>query len=80
MVGNPRVPEPIALEDGQAAEELEVERLVGRRQVRGQGVQYLVRWKGYGAHEDKWETLANLSNSKRLVKEYEQRSKTRPVV
>ncbi len=35
VVGNPRVPEPIALEDGQAAEELEVERLMGRRQVRG---------------------------------------------
>ncbi len=35
VVGNPRVPEPIALEDGQAAEELEVERLLGRRQVRG---------------------------------------------
>ena len=76
MVGNPRVPQPIALEEGDAAEEFEVERLVGRRQVRGQGVQYLVRWKGFGAHEDTWEPLSHLANSKRLVREYEQRSKT----
>ncbi len=74
MVGAPRVPEPIALEDGQAAEELEVERLVGRRQVRGQEAQYLVRWKGFGAHEDTWEPLSNLGNCQRLVREYERKT------
>ncbi len=74
VVGTPRVPEPIALEDGQAAEELEVERLVGRRQVRGQEAQYLVRWKGFGAHEDTWEPLSKLGNCRRLVRLYDQKN------
>ena len=80
VVGNPRVPEPIALDTGEAAVEFEVERLVGRRQVRGQGVQYLVRWKGYGAHEDTWEPLTNLANAGRLVKEFEKKTRKTSVV
>ncbi len=59
--GSPRVPEPIALEDEGQAAEFEVERLLDRRRGRGRaGWQYLVRWKGYGAHEDTWEPVANL--------------------
>ena len=74
MVGQPRVPEPIVLEDNQAAQEFEVAQLLAKRQVRGRGVQYLVRWKGYGPHEDTWEPLENLTNAKRLVRDFERKA------
>ena len=41
-------------------------RLLDRRVVRGQE-QFLVRWKGYGAHEDTWEPTCNLDNSRELL-------------
>lgn len=52
-------------EDASASEprlggsEFEVDRLVG---AKGRGAQrkYLVRWKGYGEHDDTWEPRANL--------------------
>ena len=51
-----------------------MERLLGRRQVRGQEAQYLVRWKGYGAHEDTWEPLSNLGNCARLVSQFDRKT------
>ncbi len=56
------------MEDHQAAE-FEVDRLLDRRVVRGQE-QYLVRWKGYGAHEDTWEPTCNLRNAQELLREF----------
>ena len=74
MEGNPRVPAPIALEDEGPAVEFEVERVLGKRQGRGRaGAQYLVRWKGYGAHEDTWEPASHLANAKEKIAEFEAR-------
>ncbi len=71
-MGNPRVPEPIALAEG-PAEEFEVAQLLAKRQIRGQQVQFLVRWKGYGPHKDTWNLSENLENAARLVKEFEEK-------
>ncbi len=67
-MGEPRVPEPVALED-QTAVEYEVARILDRRVVRGQE-QFLIRWKGYGANEDTWEPLGNLGNNKELLRAF----------
>jgi len=32
---------------------------------------FLVRWKGYTAEEDTWESRENLGNAKELVEEFE---------
>ncbi len=58
--GKPRVPAPIELKDD--SPKCEVERMVGKRSVRGH-VEYLVRWKGYGQFDDTWEPAANLENA-----------------
>ena len=63
MHGQPRVPAPIALQDEGPAEQFEVERVLAKRQVRGRRAEYLVRWKGYGAHEDTWEPSDHLANA-----------------
>ncbi len=68
VVGEPPVPESVALED-QTAVEFEVARILDRCVVRGQE-QFLIRWKGYGAHEDTWEPTCNLDNSRRLLEEF----------
>ncbi len=48
----------MALEDQQEAK-FDVARLLDRRVVRGQE-QFLVHWKGYGAHEETWDPTSNL--------------------
>jgi hypothetical protein len=53
--------------------EYEVESILGRRTVDGV-VQYLVRWKGYGADHDTWEPSAHLPNARAIVREYEARA------
>ena len=44
---------PITLADG--TEEHVIKRIINERK-QGRGWQYLVRWKGYGAGDDKWLT------------------------
>ncbi len=46
-----------------------MDRLMDRRVVRGQE-QYLVRWKGYGAHEDTWEPTSNLTNAQDKLRDF----------
>ena len=41
----------------------EVESIVGKRTVKNNMVQYLVRWKGCTAEDDTWEPAENLSDS-----------------
>jgi len=51
-------------------EEFEVEKILNKRVVRGKE-KFLVRWKGYTAEGDTWESKENLENAKELVKEFE---------
>ena len=51
--------------------EYEVEAIMGKKQVLGR-IDYLVRWKGYGAEHDSWERKENLSCDE-LVAQFEQR-------
>jgi len=51
-------------------EEFEVEKILNKRVVRGKE-KFLVRWKGYTAEGDTWESRENLKNTKDLVKEFE---------
>ncbi len=50
-----------------------VERLLGRRTVRGGGVQYLVQWLGYGPGFHSWEAAENILDGV-LVTEFEMRT------
>lgn len=68
MRGEPRQPQPIALEEVEHPE-YEVDKILGSRLVKG-GTQYLVRWKGYGAFDDTWEPATHLENASEKVKEF----------
>jgi len=60
-------PNPVIIE---GEEEFEVEKILNKRMVRGKE-KFLVRWKGYTAEEDTWESRENLENAKELVEEFE---------
>jgi len=47
-----------------------VEKIINKRTVRGKE-KFLVRWKGYMAEKDTWESRENLENAKELVEEFE---------
>ena len=51
-------------------EEFEVEKILNKRVIRGKE-KFLVRWKGYTAEVDTWESRENLGNAKELVEEFE---------
>jgi len=51
-------------------EEFEVEKILNKRIVQGKE-KFLVRWKGYMAKGDTWESRENLDNAKELVEEFE---------
>ena len=60
-------PKPVIIE---GEEEFEMEKIINKRTVRGKE-KFLVRWKGYMAEEDTWESRENLENAKELVEEFE---------
>ena len=60
-------PKPVIIE---GEEEFEVEKIINKRTIRGKE-KFLVRWKGYTAEEDTWESRENLENAKELVEEFE---------
>lgn len=52
----------------------EVERLLNKQQVKkskGQAIEYLVCWKGYGLKWDRWYNVKGLNNATDLVNDYE---------
>jgi len=61
------LPKPVIIE---GEEEFEVEKILNKRVVRGKK-KFLVRWKGYMAEADTWESRKNLENVKELVEEFE---------
>jgi len=60
-------PKPVIIKE---EEEFEVEKIINKRTVRGKE-KFLVRWKGYIAEENTWESRENLENAKELVEEFE---------
>ena len=61
----------------------ELERLMDRREriLRGKTVvEYLVKWKGYGAEHDKWLKQEELGNAKELLKNYYKTMSPAPVI
>lgn len=56
--------------------ELEVDWVVAKRTGKG-GVEYKVRWLGYGNANDTWEPVINLTNARGKVADFELREKRR---
>ena len=52
--------------------EYEVEEILQSRK-RGQGIQYLVKWKDYGNEENTWEPRRNVTNAEELIDNFYQR-------
>ena len=68
MEGQKKIPPKPVIIEGE--EEFKVEKILNKRTIRGKG-KFLVRWKGYMAEEDIWESRENLENTKELVEEFE---------
>lgn len=51
-------------------EEFEVEKIIHHRKQSNGTIEYLVRWKGYGADDDTWEKESNLTSSALIIAEY----------
>jgi len=66
--GQKKTPPKLVIIEGE--EKFEIEKIINKRTVRGKK-KFLVRWKGYTAEEDTWESRENLENAKELVEEYE---------
>jgi hypothetical protein len=71
--GNVQPPPPPELLEDEF--EYEVEAVLSHRFKRGDKLEYLIRWKGYGHEHDTWETEENCSNSSDLITEYWNRVK-----
>jgi len=63
-----KIPPKLVIIEGE--EEFEVEKILNKRVVQGKE-KFLVRWKGYMAEGDTWESRENLGNAKELVEEFE---------
>jgi len=61
-------PQPVVVE---REEEWEVEKILNKRKIRGKD-KFLVRWKGFTAEGDTWESRENLQNAGDLLKEFEE--------
>ena len=52
-----------------SSEEYEVEKIVGEKRSKGKSF-YKVRWKGYDAENDSWQSARDLRNAPELLKEW----------
>ena len=64
----PPIPELI---DGE--KEYEVDHIVRHKRNKRGHLQFLIRWKNYGAEDDSWEPASNLKHAKETLKEYKRR-------
>ena len=58
---------PVHIENG--VEEYEAEAILATKKKRGKQV-YLVKWKGYGHHENTWQTEEDFENSPQLLQDF----------
>ena len=56
----------------------EVEDIVAQR-CTDEGMEYLVKWKGYSASQNTWEPLCNLGQAQQVLKAFELRQRSDPV-
>ena len=61
-------PQPVVVK---GEEEWEVEKILNKRKIRGKD-KFLVRWKGFTAERDTWESRENLQNTDDLLREFEE--------
>ena len=52
-----------------STEEYEVEKIIGEKRIKGKNY-YKVRWKGYDAENDTWQSAQDLRNAHELLKEW----------
>ena len=55
-----------------SSEEYEVDKIVGERKRNGK-IFYRIRWKGYDAEDDTWQTARDIRNAPELLKSWRQR-------
>ena len=59
---------PTVIEDG--TPEYEVEAILATKRIRGK-TKFLVKWKGYGDHENSWQTQDDLKNAAEILKKFQ---------
>ncbi|KAE8205032.1 hypothetical protein CF327_g7674, partial [Tilletia walkeri] len=69
----PRAPAPPPPDIINDQPEYEVEAILSKRTYRRQ-LQYLVKWVGYPLYDATWESVGNLTNSQRLIQDFEDRT------
>ena len=68
-------PPPVELIEG--GNRYEVEEILDSRKV-GRGVQYLVKWEGYGQNENSWEPSRNVDEATEALEEFHHRYPQKP--
>ena len=68
-------PSPIEIIEG--GNRYEVEEILNSRK-KGKGVQYLVKWKGYGSNENTWEPSRNIDDSTQALHVFHQKFPNKP--
>ena len=68
----PTNPDPVYVEgDTELVKSFELERIINKRMTARRGIEYLVRWKGYGPEHDAWRNIPELGHAKDLIQQYE---------
>ncbi|HYX50369.1 MAG TPA: chromo domain-containing protein [Ktedonobacteraceae bacterium] len=71
-----RIVEPPKPEIIEQHEEWEIEAIRAKR-VRYRRVEYLVKWKGFGEHDNTWIPARNMEHAQELIEEYERALETK---
>src|SRR5258705_5481018 len=67
--GIQEIPAPPGPVDQEGHPEYEVEDILAARK-RGRGIQYLIKWHGYGNEENTWEPRRNVENAQEAIAEF----------